>query len=73
MRKLKRKKTNAEKAQKRARQLRYMTVFMNGRQKRVKRPETIEGMPVDEYLGENADALYWHQNGEWDRIAENKE
>ena len=44
MAKQKRKRTAAEKAAKKQRRLEYMTVFMNGKQKRVKRPPTIDGM-----------------------------
>ena len=40
----KRKLTKAEKAAKRRRRLEYMTIFIHGKQKRVKRPPTIDGM-----------------------------
>jgi len=43
MKKPKRKLTAEQKRQKRERQKKYMFIFVNGRQKRVKRPETIEG------------------------------
>ncbi len=45
-----------------------MTVFMNGKQKRVKRPPTIEGMSVDEFIGNNADPIWLHQNEMWEYI-----
>jgi hypothetical protein len=41
MAKCKRKLTAAEKAEKKRRQKEYMTIFINGKQKRVKRPPTI--------------------------------
>lgn len=60
--KKKRKRTAAEKAAKKQRRLEYMYVFMNGKQKRVKRPPTIDGMDVDEFIRQNADPVWLHQN-----------
>ena len=42
-----------------------MTVFVNGKQKRVKRPPTIDGMAVDEFIGRNADPISLQQNEMW--------
>jgi hypothetical protein len=43
--------TNARQKKKKAeRQKKYIRVFMNGKQGRVKRPETIEGMDKDEFI-----------------------
>ena len=39
-----------------------MTIFINGKQKRVKRPPTIDGMDVDEFIRRNAASLWVHQN-----------
>jgi len=47
MSKRKQKLTHAEKAEKKRRRQDYMTIFVNGKQKRVKRPPTIDGMDVD--------------------------
>ena len=54
MRKPKRKLTAAEKAERKRRQREYMTIFINGKQKRVKRPPTIDGMDIDEFIRRNA-------------------
>ena len=43
-----------------------MTVFVNGRQERVKRPPTIDGMDVDRFIRKNADPIWLHQNGLWE-------
>jgi hypothetical protein len=43
-----------------------MTIFVNGKQKRVKRPVTIDGMDVDEFMRRNADPTWLHQNEMWD-------
>ncbi len=63
MEKQKRKLTPAGKAEKKRRQREYMTVYMNGKQKRVKRPATIGGISVDEFIRRNADPIWLHQNG----------
>jgi len=39
-----------------------MTIFINGKQKRVRRPQTIEGLDVDEFIRRNADPIWLHQN-----------
>ena len=67
-RKTKRKLTAAEKAAKKRRRLEYMYVFMNGKQKRIKRPLTVEGMDPDEFIRQNADPLWLHQNEMWEYI-----
>ena len=66
----KRKLTAAEKAAKKRRRKEYMTVFINGKQKRVKRPPTIDGMSVDEFIEKNADPIWLHQNEMWELIKE---
>ena len=66
MAKQKRKLTATEKAAKKRRQQEYMTVFMNGKQKRVKRPPTIDGMSADEFIRQNADPIWLHQNEMWE-------
>ncbi|MBC7878810.1 MAG: hypothetical protein H7Y59_16690 [Anaerolineales bacterium] len=68
--KKKRKRTAAEKAAKKQRRLEYMYVFMNGKQKRVQRPPTIDGMDVDEFIRQNADPIWLHQNEMWEYIDE---
>ncbi len=50
MSKRKRKLTAEEKAQKKRYRREYMTVFVHGKQKRVKRPMTIDGMAVEEFI-----------------------
>ena len=66
MSKQKRKLTPAEKAEKRLRRLEYMTIFINGKQTRVKRPTTIGGMDVDEFIRRNADPIWLHENEMWE-------
>ena len=45
-----------------------MFIFVNGRQKRVRRPPTIDGMPMDEFIARNADPIWLHQNEMWDLL-----
>ncbi len=66
MKKPKRKRTAAEKRARRERKEKYMTIFINGKQKRVPRPPMIEGMPVDEFIARNADPIWLHENGLWE-------
>jgi len=69
----KKKLTPEQKAAKKKRQKEYMTVFINGKQKRVKRPPTIDGIPVDEFIRRNADPIWLHQNEMWEYIDQNEE
>jgi uncharacterized protein YnzC (UPF0291/DUF896 family) len=66
MAKSKRKLTAAEKAEKRRRQKEYITIFINGKQRRVKRPPTIDGIDIDEFIRRNADPIWLHQNEMWE-------
>lgn len=48
------------------RQKEYMTTFINGKQKRVKRPPQIDGMDVDEFIRQDADPIWLDQNEMWE-------
>lgn len=45
-----------------------MTIFINGKQKRVERPPSIDGMDVDEFIRRNADTIWSHQNEMWEHM-----
>jgi len=45
-----------------------MTIFVRGKQKRVKRPPTIDGIDADEFIRKNADPIWLHQNEMWECI-----
>jgi hypothetical protein len=47
-----------------------MTVFIGGKQKRVKRPLTIDGLSPDAYIRRNADPIWLHQNEMWEFMIE---
>jgi len=66
MAKPKRKRTAAEKRARRERKLKFMTIFVNGRQKRVPRPQLIDGLPVEEFIARNADPVWLHEQGLWE-------
>ncbi len=68
MSKRKRKLTPAEKAAKKQRQKEFMWIFVNGKQKRIRRPPTVEGLDVDEFIRRNADPIWLHQNEMWELI-----
>ena len=58
----------AKKAAKAERQKKYQVVFMNGKQVKIRRSPTVDGMPVDQFIEENADPLWLHQNEMWELI-----
>lgn len=59
----KKKLTSAQRAAKKQRKKDFMTVFMNGKQVRVRREPTIDGIDVEEFVSQNADPIWLHQNG----------
>jgi len=73
MAKSKRKLAAAEKAEKRRRQKEYITIFINGKQRRVKRPPTIDGLDIDEFIRRNADPIWLHQNEMWEYMVDEDE
>ena len=62
---MKRKQTAAEKRARRERKAKFMTIFINGKQKRVPRPRLIQGIPVEEFIARNADPVWLHSNERW--------
>ncbi len=60
--------TAAQRRAKRERKRNFMTIFINGKQKRVRRPQTIDGLPVEEHIVRNADPIWLHENGLWEYI-----
>jgi len=64
----KRKLTPVEKREKKKRQQEFMTIFINGKQKRVKRPPTIDGIPIEDCIRRNADPIWLYQNEMWEYI-----
>ena len=73
MAKQKKKLTPAQKRAKKERQKKYMTVFIKGKQVRVKRPEMIDGMDVDEFIRINADPVWLHQDEMWEDMDQHED
>jgi len=73
MAKPKRKLTATEKAEKKRRRKEYITIFIHGKQKRVKRPPTIDGIDIDELIRRNADPIWLHQNEMWEYMVDEDE
>ena len=73
MKKGKRKLTAAERRARRERKKNFMTIFLNGKQKRVPRPQLIDGLPVDEFIARNADPIWLHQNELWEYMSPDDE
>ena len=63
----------ARKDAKAKRQKKYQWIFMNGKQVRIKRPPTIDGIDVDEFIERNADPIWLHQNEMWEYIDTDEE
>ncbi len=60
--------TNVEKAAKKRHRKEYITVFLNGKQKHIKRPPTQNGMDLEEFIRRNGDPIWLHQNGMWEYL-----
>ena len=58
----------ARKDAKAERQRKYEWIFINGKQVRIKRSPTIDGIDVDEFIERNADPIWLHQNEMWEYI-----
>jgi len=70
MKKNKRKLSKEEKRIKRENKFKYMTIFINGKQKRIKKPETIEGIDVDDFIGLDEDHVWLLQNEMYEELDE---
>jgi hypothetical protein len=66
--KQKRRLSAAEKAAEKARRNKYVFMFINGKQKRVLREPTVDGLPLEEYILRNADPIWLHINGMWEYL-----
>jgi hypothetical protein len=62
----KRKLTAAQRRARRERKKTHMTIFINGKQKQVPRPQEIDGLSVDKFIARNADPIWLHQNEMWE-------
>jgi len=54
------------KARNQQRREKFLAVFIKGKQKRVQRPPTIDGMYMDEFIRRNANPIWLHQNEMWE-------
>ncbi|MDQ8195794.1 hypothetical protein QEH59_15280 [Coraliomargarita sp. SDUM461004] len=56
----KKKLTPEQKAEKRRRKAEFETIFVGGKQKRVRRRPLVEGLDHDEFIRRNADPIWLH-------------
>lgn len=70
MKKPRRKLSSEEKRARRERSQTWMTIFVDGKQKRVPRPPTIDGLPVDEFVHRNADPIWLLQEQSFELLHE---
>lgn len=47
-----------------------MTILINGKQRRVRRPVLIDGLDPDEFYLRNADSIALCQDGPWERMTD---
>jgi hypothetical protein len=66
----KKKLTPEQRREKERRKKEFHTVFINGKQKRIRRDPKIDGLPVDEFIKRNADPVWLHQNEMWELISD---
>ena len=66
MKKLTTAQKRAKKKAKEERQKQFEWIFINGKQVRIKRQKTIEGVESDEFIRTNADQIWLHQNELWE-------
>jgi hypothetical protein len=64
--KQKKKLTAAQRRAKRERRRNFQRIFINGKQKWVRREPTIDGLSRDEFIARNADPIWLHQNELWE-------
>ena len=67
---MKRKLTPKEKAAKKRRKKEFMTIFINGKQKRVRRPTSIDGTDENSFIRQNADSIWLVQQGMYEDITD---
>ena len=48
----------------------FMTIFIDGKQKRVRRPALIDGLDPEEFYLRNADPIALHGEGLWECMEE---
>ncbi len=58
--------TAAQRAERAQRRAEFMWVFRNGKRVRVPRPQLIDGLSVEEFVEQNADPIWLHQEGLWE-------
>ena len=68
MSKKKRKLTPAERAARKRRKAKSQIVFINGKQKRVKREPMIDGLPAEEFIRRNAGPMWLMQDGDYEKL-----
>jgi hypothetical protein len=70
MERRKRKLSAVERRARKKRRKEFMMIFVNGKQKRVRRPVMIDGMSADEFIARNADPIWLQQNGLWEYMTD---
>ena len=64
----KKKLTREQKAAKAKRKAEWMMIFIGGKQKSVRRPVMIDGIDVETFIENNADAIWLKQEGRYEQL-----
>jgi hypothetical protein len=62
--------SRTQKIEKAQRHKLFTTIFINGKQVRVRRPPEIDGVSIDEFVRQNADPIWLLQNEAYELINE---
>jgi hypothetical protein len=65
---MKKKRTAAQKAERKRRNAEWETIFIRGKQVRVRRPEMIDGVPVEEFIENNACDIWLLEHGYYELL-----
>jgi hypothetical protein len=66
MPKPKKKLTSAQRAARKRRKKETEIIFINGKQKRIKREPSLDGMSAEQFIRQYADPITLHHNEMWD-------
>ena len=68
MAKPRKKLTPAQKRARRERKRKFKMIFINGKQRWVRKPETIGGLPIEEFIARNAGPIDFHEMEMWEHM-----
>ncbi|MCC5840718.1 MAG: hypothetical protein JJT96_11385 [Opitutales bacterium] len=64
----KKKLTPEQRREKKRRKAEFQTIYINGKQKRLRREPMIDGLGVDDFIRRNADPVWLHRSESWEEL-----